>query len=1176
METTEAKRLIEDLFSNKFNENKFINFANNLLHSAQFDPSDIPISKNDSEHIKSLKRLATYEDPNGKKLDLLIVSLLKDTSLEKARTMQRNFVANYLKNTYKEAALIAFFHSQSSQWRFSLIKMDLGFEGANVIENFTPSKRWSFLVGENEGTHTAKKQLVEILSNKKDSPTLEDLEQSFSVEKVTDEFFYSYTNLFHELKESLDEILEKDKLLKKEFEEKDIDTSDFAKKTLGQIAFLYFLQKKGWFGVARGKEWGTGVKNFIREVFERRKKYGKNFFDDVLEPLFYEALAKDRGIESIYTKLNNCRIPFLNGGLFEPMNGYSWETTNIRLSDKIFSNNHKTKNGDIGNGILDVFDRYNFTVNEFEPLDQEVAVDPEMLGKVFENLLGKKERSDKGAFYTPRKIVKYMCKESLINYLKIEINDESFNDDIRLLIQSENIDEKDLFTNLKKNHLEKLDKFLTDIKICDPAVGSGAFPVGMLNEIVSARSLIATQLNKPISAQDIKLHAIANSLYGVDIDPGAIEIAKLRLWLSLVVEEDNPRPLPNLEFKIMQGDSLRHKYGSVELFDDDFLRRSELIDDEKKLIENEMSNLTRELNTLYKSGKLDSSKKAEITKQAKKLRKRRNSLTNNSNKNLSLFEESEAIEVANQKAELLQLKVAEYLSTVGQTPKENLKSEIDFLKWDLIEATLSANDDEDQLPKIKALRKQRIKPFFVWKLEFAEVFKSKGGFDLIIANPPYNQLQKSITDDSSQKYADLYKDLSYETFDRTGDLYVLFFELGINLLKSKGHLNYITSNKWVKSGYGKALRNFILKFNPKFILDFAGHKVFDTPTVDVNLLMLNKENNQNEVQAAVIEPDYSKDDNLFDYFEKNKIKLNNLDQNEWFIGSQDDLNLKHKIIKKGTALLDWDISIYRGILSGFKKGFIIPKSKKEELEKKSNLNEAIIKPVLEGKDIGSYDYKFNDLYLIATHNGFIDNLGNKVQPININDFPDVKTHLDQAEIERAEIERRKKGNKKAKGLYDRLDQGVTPYNLRNCAYFDSFKEEKIIWSDISTKSNFSLVPAGYYIDNTSYMIVGSHLRYLLSVLNSNVCNFFFPMIATDLGKSGNRYFKRSVEKIPVPEIDSFNQDLVKKIEILCDQRVENADNEEIKIDVEKKINNLIYQLYDLNDEEISTIENSVL
>ena len=241
----------------------------------------------------------------------------------------------------------------------------------------------------------------------------------------------------------------------------------------------------------------------------------------------------------------------------------------------------------------------------------------------------------------------------------------------------------------------------------------------MLNEIVSARSLIATQLNKPISAQDIKLHAIANSLYGVDIDPGAIEIAKLRLWLSLVVEEDNPRPLPNLEFKIIQGDSLRHKYGNVELFDDDFLKRSESINDEKQLIENEMNSLTRELNTLNKSGKLNSSKKAEITNQAKKLAKRKDSLTNNSNKNLSLFEESEAIEVANQKAELLQLKVAEYLSTVGQTPKENLKSEIDSLKWDLIEATLLANNDEDQLPEIKALRKQRIKPFFVWKLEFA-------------------------------------------------------------------------------------------------------------------------------------------------------------------------------------------------------------------------------------------------------------------------------------------------------------------------------------------------------------------------------------------------------------------------------------------------------------------------
>ena len=290
--------------------------------------------------------------------------------------------------------------------------------------------------------------------------------------------------------------------------------------------YLYFLQKKGWFGVAPGKEWGSGVKNFLREVFNRREKYGKNFFDDVLEPMFYEALAQDRGNESIYPRLNNTRMPFLNGGLFEPMNNYSWETTHILLPDELFSNEFPTKEGDIGDGILDVFDRYNFTVNEADPLDQEIAVDPEMLGKVFENLLDKKERGDKGAFYTPREIVQFMCQESLVEYLSIKINPSISREDLDFFIKhSSEIIQNDisiLNNNKEKTYLlpqacidkaSELDILLQDILVCDPAVGSGAFPIGMLNEIVDARKVLDMHINNNISTYDLKLHTISKSLY---------------------------------------------------------------------------------------------------------------------------------------------------------------------------------------------------------------------------------------------------------------------------------------------------------------------------------------------------------------------------------------------------------------------------------------------------------------------------------------------------------------------------------------------------------------------------------------------------------------------------------------------------------------------------------------
>jgi hypothetical protein len=206
-----------------------------------------------------------------------------------------------------------------------------------------------------------------------------------------------------------------------EFADKKVSTADFAKKLMGQIVFLYFLQKKGWLGVPKGGDWGDGPHNFLRQLFNGKFGDYKNFFNDILEPLFYDTLATDRGHDA-WCKIFNCRIPFLNGGLFEPLRDYDWQKTDIIIPNSLFSNTKTTKAGDTGTGILDVFDRYNFTVNEAEPLEKEVAIDPEMLGKVFENLLEVKERKSKGSFYTPREIVHYMCQESLINYLDTAVN----------------------------------------------------------------------------------------------------------------------------------------------------------------------------------------------------------------------------------------------------------------------------------------------------------------------------------------------------------------------------------------------------------------------------------------------------------------------------------------------------------------------------------------------------------------------------------------------------------------------------------------------------------------------------------------------------------------------------------------------------------------------------------
>ena len=583
MDKTQSQKIIRETFENKFDKTRFMRFIIDLLNlkssvvaeaGITFNLNSIPNTY--KPYINSFEKITSYES-DGLKLDVLVVSLNKETSIERARTMQRNFIAWYLgggcDGEQKDAALAAFVSPNEKDWRFSLIKMDYSLvedkKGiGKIIEQFTSAKRWSFLVGSNEKSHTAQSQLIDIVTIDDENISLTQLEEAFNVEKVTKEFFNKYRELFFQTKDAIDEILLKDKKIKSDFEDKNINTTNFTKKLLGQIVFLYFLQKKGWFGVSRDANWGTGPKNFLRELFETKHSKFSNFFNDILEPLFYEALRIDRNANDDYYDKFNCKIPFLNGGLFDPIGDYDWVNTDIKLPNKLFSNSDKTKDGEIGTGILDVFDRYNFTVQEDEPLEKEVAVDPEMLGKVFENLLEVKDRKSKGTYYTPREIVHYMCQQSLINYLTTELVNKVRREDIEVLIKyGEHIGEDvesaeelklDISNEISAN-ASLIDEKLTDIKVCDPAVGSGAFLVGMMSEIIRTRNILSGYISGTRSIYDLKRDCIEKCLYGVDIDPGAVEICKLRLWLSLIVDEEdikNIKPLPNLDYKIVCGNSL--------------------------------------------------------------------------------------------------------------------------------------------------------------------------------------------------------------------------------------------------------------------------------------------------------------------------------------------------------------------------------------------------------------------------------------------------------------------------------------------------------------------------------------------------------------------------------------------------------------------------------------------
>ena len=1068
-----AQQLIEATFNDSFSEERFTVFIKNLLNDLEQGEKVKTYSGNYiwddyKEHINTYKRIGKYIDPDGEALDVLIVEVKSVTKLERARTALRNFVIKHLSRFDKDYALVAFYskEDEGNDWRFSFIKLEYRSEldeekgKVKTRKEFTPAKRYSFLVGKYEKAHTAKNQLLPLLQNISNNPTIEELEAAFSIEKVTDEFFNQYKDLYIKLYEHF----ENDNKVKAAINDAGIDNARFTKKLLGQIVFLYFLQKKGWLGVAQNARWGTGKKRFVQELFEQAQNQKINFFKDKLQYLFYEALAKERDNVNSYYKRFDCRIPFLNGGLFEA--DYNWQEANITIPENLFRNEEKNKAGDIGTGILDVFDRYNFTIKEDEPLDKEVAVDPEMLGKVFENMLDITERKSKGAFYTPREIVHYMCQESLIHYLdnalENKVKKEHIEDfirkghsylenDINALKKIDKIkagEQKTTDAELKlpesiRQNADLIDQKLSNIKICDPAIGSGAFPVGLLHELVNAMLVLKPHLSYDYLTEKLKgfgfthresisdsryiyrlkRHIIQESIYGVDIDSSAIDIARLRLWLSLVVDEDDLDPietLPNLDYKIVAGNSLIG------------------------LPDGAMRNLQVE-------------------------------------------------------AELEKLK-EKFYDITDEKEKKSLRLEINTKIRELL-------DSAEQFAGYKI--------DFDFKLFFSEVWREKGGFDLVIGNPPYVSISKV-------DYKDVLKKINYETYATTGDLYVLFYESGYKYLKPKGNVNLITSNKWINASYGTKTRNFFAKkTNPKLLIDFAKVRIFPNATVFVNILMLERSNADGKVDAVAIEGNYLPTLPLQNYFAEKKVTLSIKGEEVWKIGSSRELRINKRIEEKGKRLKDWKgLEFFRGITSGFNEAFHIDDYAAKELVQKNKKNEKIIKPLLRGKDIKRWIYDYHNLHIINTHNGVREK---GIKRIDVeNDYPEIFDYLLDYYDENSP-----KAILKNDGTYqtlkDRADQGDHWSNLRNCAFIEEFAKPKIVWIEISDRANYAYDEKGHFLTNSAYFISGGNLKYLVSVLNSSVADYYFFQITAKIAGGRKRYTKQYVEQIPIPIIPKEEQ-----------------------------------------------------
>lgn len=896
MSDVKRERFVNTLTS-AYNQEKYLLFLKEFLVNIQIiaPNKDVKPWNTFSAAVDHYYHIGNYVGDDGKKVALFSVCLKNDRNLENARSMQRGFVKSLLENSDCAGALVAFYNAEElDKWRLSLVRMDYEFSKGKISAKLTPAKRYSYLVGDKEPCHTAQERLYPIFRDDSRNPNLDDLEEAFSVEAVTRGFFDKYKEKYLDLKESLDNNAE----FVAEAEARGFNSEQFAKKLMGQIVFLYFIQKKGWLGVnafplyltereykaafyrsgqkpkeimpkayklsqdgkyvrdtksllalsdedqtilstlVKGDAWGEGPKDFMRQIFDSADERGSNFFDDYLEPLFYTGLNQNRG-DNAYFPAFHRRIPFLNGGLFEQMEGYDWENNNFSIPNEIFSNK-KTKGRD-ADGILDVFDRYNFTMAEDEPMEREVAIDPEMLGKVFENLLDVSDRKSKGAFYTPREIVHYMCKETLINYLvsktgifeedirKFVLLGEYFRDeDVKktVFVKGENgakghfeFDKNKEFEipetifSYKKgiDRLKEIDDLLSNVKIVDLAVGSGAFPLGMLNEIVKARDTITTYMTIDMNAYQrlglrsarniyrLKRDTIKNCIFACDIEPSATDITKLRLWLSLVIDNQimdeandefgystKPRELPNLDCNIICGNSLIDEYKGI------------VFETENEVLKNESQYRQHEL--------ID-----------QKLASRLNELIDLQSK---LYDEKDHV------------------------AKDSLKDQIqDIYNTIVLEQLQYKGGSIDEYYQAIKMPSQ---PFILWQLYFPKVFRDNGGFDIVIGNPPYvgekgnKELFRPI---AATKFGENY-------YYGKMDLFYFFFHKAIDLGTKEAEIAFITTNYYPTAFGGKVLReDFKKRTQIRKLINFNELKIFESALGQHNMITILTKSKDCEVIA---------------------------------------------------------------------------------------------------------------------------------------------------------------------------------------------------------------------------------------------------------------------------------------------------------------------------------------
>ena len=886
---------------------------------------------------------------------------------------------------------------------------------------------------------------------------------------------------------------------------------------------------------------------------------------DELNKLFFQVLAKriaDRP-DSINSKYG--KVPYLNSSLFEIS---QTERNTIRISNlenselpiysaTVLKDGQKPRYKQLPTlrYLLEFLDAYDFASEGSEEVQEQskTLINASVLGLIFEKINGHKD----GSVFTPGAVTMFMSREAIQQTVV-----RCFNEEMNWTCK-----DYDALKNKDIDDIGQANSIVDSLRICDPAVGSGHFLVSVLNEIIRVKYdlgilvdgkgkrikkqeysidiendelLVSDEDGNPFSyipgnseSQRIqetlfneKRKIIENCLFGVDLNPNAVNICRLRLWIELLKnayytkesEYIELETLPNIDINIKKGNSLLHRF-DLDQDISDILRKNGISISEYCQAVNDYKNAY---------SKEEKRKLVDFLQQIK------------GNLRTQIGMNDPKLKTKHQLERELNNLIAPQLFEISK--KE--RAERDRKAKDLQNKIAKIQKEIDEIQDNKVFVDA-----FEWRIEFPEVLDENGkfiGFDCVIGNPPYIQLQKMGAD------ADALQKMHYQTYERTGDIYCLFYEMGMSLLKPDALLSFITSNGWMKSAYGESLRALLSeKYKPSLLIDFAGFKVFDTATVDVNILSVINSSTNNVTMTCSIRKGEFELNKLSDYVATHSVPSEFKASESWSILTDIEKSIKAKIEAVGIPLKNWDVSINYGIKTGYNDAFIIDSAKRNQIlsscqtEEERKRTEAIIRPILRGRDIDRYKYNWADLWLINTHNGIKNNLDR----VYIENYPAIKQHLDSYWDK----------------IKSRADQGDTPYNLRNCAYLDDLNKTKIVWIELSDESKFAICE-DYIPLNTVFFLTGENLLHILGLLNSKLIHWYFTnCLGTSSGAGTNRWLKYTVEFLPLLSFDSEIEALVKK-------RIQAGSNQTF---LESQIDWTICSKYGLTDDEIGYIIGNV-